>query len=303
MNSITNNGRTLRSAKKNKIIMATLFLFPTFFVLIAFSYYPVINAISTSFTKWDGFYDPDFIGLKNYERLFKDQIFRTSMINVALWSAGSITVSLIAPYIGAELSFSLHSKRKQYIYRSLLVLPMVVPQVVTIQIWKFIYNPNIGVLNTLFDSIGLSGLKQNWLGDPKLVIPSLVFMGFPWISSLNFLLFYAGLQNIPTDIIEYSRLDGCSTLRRIFVIDIPLTLNQVKLTLILGIIGNLQNVTTPLLMTGGGPGYSSYVPGLYMYHEAFQRSRFGYATAIATVLFITTLILTLISNRIKTLEW
>lgn len=285
--------------KHYQIICAVLFLLPTFAVLISFSYYPAMSAIGYSFTKWDGFFDPTFVGLENYKFLFKDPIFWLSLRNVLIWSSGALIVSMIAPYLGAEMVFAIRSKRKQYLYRSLITLPMIVPAVVTIEIWNFIYNPEFGLLNNLLRSMNLSGLIQNWLGDSRWVIPSLFFIGFPWISGLNFLLFYAGLQGIPSDVLEYAQLDGCKGLRRIFSIDLPLTISQIKLALILGIINTLQNVTTPLLMTGGGPGYDSYVPGLYMYFEAFKRSNFGYATTIATMMFVLILVLTLISTRIS----
>ena len=284
--------------KHYQILCAALFLLPTFVVLVSFSYYPALSAIGYSFTKWDGFFDPVFYGIENYKYLIKDPIFWTSIRNVLFWSAGAITVSMIAPYLGAEMVFGVKSKRMQYLYRSMITLPMIVPTIVTIEIWNFIYNPEFGLLNTFLRSANLEGLIRNWLGESAWVIPSLFFIGFPWISGLNFLIFYAGLQGIPTDVLEYAQLDGCRGIRRILSIDLPLTLSQIKLTLILGIIGTLQNVTTPLLMTGGGPGYDSYVPGLYMYFEAFKRSNFGYATTIATVMFLMILILTLISMRI-----
>lgn len=285
--------------KNYQVLCAALFLLPTFFVLLSFSYYPALSAIGYSFTQWDGFFDPTFIGLENYRYLISDPIFWISLRNVLLWSVGSIIVSMVAPYLGAEMVFGVRSRRWQYFYRSFVTLPMIVPAVVTIEIWNFIYNPEFGLLNNLLRTLNLSGLIRNWLGDSMYVIPSLIFIGFPWISGLNFLLFYAGLQGIPTDVLEYARLDGCTGLRRMFHIDLPLTVSQIKLTLILGIINTLQNVTTPLLMTGGGPGYDSYVPGLYMYFEAFKRSNFGYATAIATVMFLMILVLTMISMRIN----
>lgn len=288
--------------KHYQVLYAFIFLLPAFVVLIGFSYYPALSAIGYSFTSWDGFFDPVFNGIENYKTLIRDSVFWVSMRNVLLWSAGSITVTLAAAFIGSELVFGIKSKRGQYLYRSFITLPMIVPTVVTIEIWNFIYNPEFGLLNNLLRTIGMEGLIRNWLGDAAYVIPSLIFIGFPWISGLNFLLFYSGLQRISTDVLEYAKIDGCSGLKRIFFIDIPLSVSQIKLVLILGIINTLQNVTTPLLMTGGGPGYASYIPGLQMYFEAFKRSNFGYATAIATVMFILILSLTVISMRINRKE-
>ncbi len=284
---------------KYQIITAFIFLLPTMIMLLVFCYYPSVSAILTSFTKWDGFNEPEFIGLGNYIELFQDKIFLISLINVFKWSIGSILIALTAPLIAAEFIFHLRNKKAQYWYRVIFVIPMVVPAVVIIQIWTFIYNPEIGLLNKLFEATGMGGYIQNWLGDSQWVIPSLIFIGFPWVSGLNLLIYYAGLQSIPMDVIEYSQLDGCTGIRRILKIDLPLILGQIKLLLILSIINTLQNVTVPLLMTSGGPGYDSYVPGLYMYFKAFELSDFGYSTTIATFMFFIIFVLTLISMRIN----
>jgi raffinose/stachyose/melibiose transport system permease protein len=171
---------------------------------------------------------------------------------------------------------------------------------VTLLIGTFIYEPNVGLLNTLLVDIFHISRESipNWLGNSRLVLPSLIFIGFPWMSGLNLLIYYSGLQNISTDVLEYAELDGCTGFRRVFHIDVPLVSGQIRLLLVLSIIGTLQNITVPLLMTNGGPGYDSYVPGLYMYQKAFRMSDFGMAFTIATVMFAVIFILTLISRRI-----
>ena len=283
---------------KYHILTAFLFILPTAVFVLGFSYYPALRAIWGSFTKWDGFNDPKFIGIVNYITLFKDRIFLISLRNVFYWSGGSLIVILVAPFIAAELIFHLKTARAQYLYRVLFVIPLVVPAVVTVLIWTFIYEPSIGLLNRLLvDGLKISReLIPNWLGDSRFVIPSLIFIGFPWMSGMNLLIYYSGLQDISTDVIEYAQLDGCTGLARILKIDIPLISGQIRLLLILGIIGTLQNLTVPLLMTGGGPGYDSYVPGLYMYFKAFRTSDFGMAFTIATVMFVMIFTLTLISR-------
>jgi raffinose/stachyose/melibiose transport system permease protein len=205
---------------------------------------------------------------------------------------------MTAPFIGAEMIFNLPSVRAQYVYRVLFVLPIVVPAIVTILIWTFIYEPTFGLLNALLTQFFHIPREviPNWLGDSKLVLPSLMFMGFPWMSGLNLLIYYSGLQDISTDVIEYAELDGCTGLKRIFRIDIPLVSGQIRLLLILSIIGTLQNLTVPLLMTNGGPGYDSYTPGLLMYNKAFRMGDFGMGFTIATVMFVVIFILTLISR-------
>jgi raffinose/stachyose/melibiose transport system permease protein len=293
--------KTKINYSKHQIFAAVVFLLPTAVFVLGFCYYPALRAIIGSFTRWDGFNDPVFIGFQNYSALFKDRIFQISVRNVLYWSAGSMTIGLIAPFIGAELIFHLPSRKAQYIYRVLFIIPIVVPGMVTLLIWTFIYEPTIGLLNTLLVDVFRIARESipNWLGNSKLVIPSLMFMGFPWMSGLNLLIYYSGLQDISGDVIEYAGLDGCIGLNRIMKIDVPLIMGQIRLLLVLGIIGTLQNITVPLLMTNGGPGYDSYVPGLYMYNQAFRMSNFGMAFTIATTMFAVIFVLTLIS-RLKT---
>ena len=282
-----------------EVMTAILFLLPTMILLFGFCYYPAFNAIKGSFYKWDGFNDPKWYGWKNYIKLFKDDVFLISLKNVFIWAIGSLAVSIISPMVGALMIFNLKNKKIQYWYRVAFVLPMVVPSVVTIKIWTFIYEPNIGILNTLFRNLGLESWALNWLGADNLVIPSLIFVGFPWVSGFNLLIYYAGLQSINSEVLEYADIDGCTRWQKVRYIQLPLILGQVKLLLILGVIGTLQNITTPLLMTNGGPGYASYTPGLYMYFQAFRLGSYSMANTIATVMFVIIMTLTIINTRLK----
>ena len=284
---------------KREVFTAMLFLLPTMILLFLFCYYPAFNAIKGSFYKWDGFNDPKWYALKNYKKLFADKVFAISLKNVFKLAAGNILVSLLAPMIGALMIFNLKNKRVQYWYRVAFVMPMVVPAVVTIKIWTFIYEPNIGILNSFLRLIGLDAVTQNWLGETAWVIPSLVFVGFPWISGFNLLIYYAGLQDISSDVLEYAEIDGCTGWGKVRYIQLPLILGQIKLLLILGLIGTLQNITLPLLMTNGGPAYDSYTPGLYMYFQAFRLGSYSMANTIATVMFVIILALTIISTRLR----
>jgi raffinose/stachyose/melibiose transport system permease protein len=287
-----------------QIFTALVFLAPMMLILLGFSYYPALRAVIGSFTKWNGFDSPVFVGLRNYITLFGDRIFLISLRNVLYWSIGSMLVIMIAPFIGAELMFSLKSGRAQYVYRVLFIIPMVVPSIVTIMIWTFIYDPVLGILNRFLTDIFHipREMVPNWLGDPRWVIPSLIFIGFPWLSGMNLLIYFSGLQDISLDVLEYAMIDGCTGLNRIVRIHLPLIMGQVRLLFILGIIGTLQNLTVPLLMTDGGPGYDSYVPGLYMYVKAFRQGDFGMSLTIATFMFIVIFILTLVSRKFGKLE-
>ena len=151
-------------------------------------------------------------------------------------------------------------------------MPMVAPGVVGTLIWRFIYDPNNGLMTALMQTLGIlkDGQVIDWLGDPNYVIFSIIFMGFPWIGGTSVLIYMSGLMNIPSSLIESSVLDGAGTFTRIFKIDLPMIVGQIRYFVIMGIIGALQSYSTQIILTEGGPGYTTMVPGYYMYTQAFM---------------------------------
>ncbi|MEG1012323.1 MAG: sugar ABC transporter permease [Ruthenibacterium sp.] len=284
---------------RGQAVVGLLLLVPSFAFLAIFKYYPALLSLFYSFTNWDGFSDPTFIGLKNFIKLFQDEVFFKSLQNVAIWTVMYCVQCIIPPLIAAELIFHLKSKRMQYFYRVLLIIPMVVPEIVNQLIWQLIYDGDIGMVNQMLRAVGLGEWARNWLGDPQLALWALIFMNFPWIHAFNMLMFYSGLQSIPSSILESSTLEGLGAFGKIRRMHLPFLVNQVKIAIILATIACLQTVTAPLVMTSGGPGYATYVPALHMYLSAFANSNFGYAMAQALVLFVVIMLLTMLSNRMK----
>ena len=275
-----------------------LLLLPMIVFLLTFCYYPAIQAIRYSFLRFDGT-ESEWIGLKNYPELFADPLLKQAAINTARLAVFNIIIHVWVPFFVAELLFHLKDKAKQYWYRVLFVIPMVVPYVAVLLIWQFIYEANHGILNALLRQVGLEGATQAWLGDPKIALYAIMFVGFPWVSPFSLLLYFAALQGISKDIIDASLVDGCKGLRRISAIDIPIVLGQIKVILILQIIGTLQGFVGVMILTNGGPGNSTMLPGLYMYRTGFYYFRFGYASAIGVVLFLAILGLTYLSMSVR----
>ncbi len=199
----------------------------------------------------------------------------------------------------AELVFNLKRERAKYRYRILFVLPMVVPGLVSVMIWKFIYHgmPTIGVLNRLLGVLGLEHLQRAWLADTKTVIPALLFIFFPWVSGWPFMIFYAGLQQISTEVLDAAVIDGCNIWKRIVRIDVPLLVTSIRLIAIQTMIGTIQEFSFVLLMTLGGPAKASLVPGLLLYLNAFRGDYMGYGAAIGVAMFVVILTLTLLSFK------
>lgn len=211
----------------------------------------------------------------------------------------------------------LRSESAQYIYRVLFVVPMIIPIMVMLLVWKFFYDPNIGPFNEVLAASGLDRaliwLDRNlfhldaftepfrpaWLGEPSLIIPALIFWGFPWVGVVGVLIYLSGLQNISGEVYEAAELDGISWWGKFIHIEFPLIMTQVRLNLILLIIGTFQAFGLQLILLGaaGGPGNKGLTPGLYMFYQGFNNQDYGYACAIGLTLFVIILMLTVINNK------
>ncbi len=276
---------------------AYLFLLPTMLLLLTFNYYPALSAIYHSFTMWNGFTEPTFIGIENYVEIFTDPVMKKASSNLIVLALWRMLITLTVPVLVAELIFSVKGKLLQHWYRLLFVIPLIVPRLVTYLLWQFIYEPNVGLLNSFLASVGLESWQQTWLGDPKIALYAFMFMGFPWVDGVAVLIYLAGLQAIPRDIYDAALIDGTNVVNRFFRIDLPLIMGQVKLMVILAIIGVLQGFEGQLVLTDGGPGYATTVPGLEMYKQAMEYNRMGFGSAVGVVLFTIILTLTLINNK------
>jgi ABC-type spermidine/putrescine transport system permease subunit I len=146
--------------------------------------------------RWDGFNPPEWIGLDNFRRMADDAVLHRAARNNIVWAIGKIFLSLVPPFLVAELIFHVRGRRLQYLYRTLFVIPIIIPSVVTILIWTFYYRSD-GLVNDVLGVVGLDALQRTWLADQNTALGALIFMGFPWIMPFNLLIFYAGLQAIP----------------------------------------------------------------------------------------------------------
>lgn len=283
--------------KKNYV--GYVMIAPLFVGLLVFAYYPPIYGFILSLFEKEGQSGVNFVGFGNYIRLFQDEIFLNSIPTMFKIAIPQLLISVIVPLVCAELVFAVSSERLQGTYRMLLLLPMIAPGVVGTLIWKAIYDPTNGVMTNIVRFFGIISTDTNidWLGDSAYVIFSIIFMGFPWIGGTNVLIYLAGLNALSGEIIESTRLDGASAFRRILSIDLPLLLGQIRYFLVFGLIGAFQDYSVQILLTGGGPGYDTYVPGYYMYHQAFMFNNKYYASAIGFFLFVVIMIITLIVNK------
>ncbi len=278
-------------------------LAPTFILLAVFCLVPFVIAFATSFFDYEVGGDAKFIGLSNYLEYFHDYTFLQSFANMLLLTAFSVVMVMIVPLVVAKLIFSLSSERASYFYRILFLLPIVIPNVAVFLIWQSVVYSEIGLVNSLLKAIGHGELARGWFSDPRTSIWALAFIGFPFAGGINILIYYAGLTSIPDSVHEAATLDGATGLKKFVLIDVPLVMSQIKLLVMLTIIGGIQAFEGIYIVTKGGPGFTTTVPGLWMYFNAFKFQRMGYACAIGVILFLLIMLLTVINLRyFKTTE-
>lgn len=277
-----------------------LLLLPLTLTLI-FDYHTFINGIVHMFYRWDGNLTEEFIGMQNFKTLLHDKEFLRSIIVVVILTASNV-IKMIIPITVAVVLHHIRCKWAAGSYRMLLVIPMIVPVMITLLMWKYFYEPHSGLLNTLLRDFGILARTDSiqWLSDPRLVIPSLIFMGFPWIGIFGVLIYLAGLQKIDPGIYEAAELDGANGMQIFRHIELPMLTTQIRINLILMVIDTVQSWESIYLFLGpdGGPDGVATVPGLLIFRQAFGNGLFGYGCAVGFVIFVVTLILTLINDKV-----
>jgi raffinose/stachyose/melibiose transport system permease protein len=288
------NGRWSFPRYRYRPVLGVLLL-PSLVLIGVFSYYPAVRSLVGGFYQWNGFSPPTYAGVSQFKEYLDSPTFGSEAKNLGILVGGSILITLVAQFTAAEIVVHL-PKRAGTVAKYLLVLPIVLPPLVLIQVWAYLLQPSGGLGDKIFGAVGLP--QFSWFADPHLALLSILLIGFPWISNLGFLIFLGGLQNLPADIIDASRLDGLGALHRVFAIDIPLLAPQFRIVVILSGIFAVQNFIPILLLTNGGPGTATLVPGLDMYQSAFSNDQYGYGMAIGTLLFAVMLVFTLVAMRL-----
>lgn len=285
------------SPKRRRRLSPRYLLFaPSLLLILLFSYYPAVRSIVDSLTSWNGFSPPIFVGLQNFQSYVAQPIFGIEMRNLVLLVGGGTLIAVIFPFLGAELIRALPSQWLSGSVKYLLVIPMAVPQVVLIDVWAYLLNPVNGPVDAALSLIHTAPIQ--WFSSTNTALLSILLIGFPWVSSLGFLVFLAGLQAIPAEVEDAALIDGATGVARIWRIDIPLSIPQIRFVVVIAGITMVQNFIPILLLTNGGPGNATMVPGLDMYTSAFQDNELGYGMAIGTLLFIGMLVVTILFFRV-----
>ena len=277
--------------------LSYLLILPTLALLLTFNYYPAFSGLYHAFTDWSPGVRTEWVGLANFQSLMDNRFFLSGFRNAAILVVVSIAKTMTMPLLVAEFIFNLRNRFSQYWFRTMFVVPIVLPAVVEILVWNNIYDPAIGLLNESLKLVGLEEFTRVWYGDASVALGSIIFIGVPWVNAFALLIFYGGLISISNEIIDASLVDGASTWKRFWSIDLPLLMGQVKLLLILNFINAVQTFELVFLTTGGGPGAATYTPALELYYKAMRMDRMGIASAIGMILFIIILAGTVINMR------
>jgi multiple sugar transport system permease protein len=279
---------------KHDIPYAILFLAPSLIGLTVFTLIPIIASLGLAFTDWNLLSPPEFVGLQNFRDIFADEVLWISLGNTLKYAAmivpGSTALALaLALFINREFPGI-------KIIRLFFMIPGVASLVAIAMVWRWLFNDQFGLFNTVLRTIGLSPV--GWLTTEQWVLPAIVIM-LLW-SGMGFdaIIYLAALRNIPRHLYEAAELDGANSWQRFWKITFPLLTPVHFYNLIIGLIGSFQVFDVIYVMTEGGPGFSSRVFAYHLFLQAFRRFNMGYASAMAWFLFLIILVLTLIQWRV-----
>jgi multiple sugar transport system permease protein len=272
-----------------------LFVLPWLVGLVVFTAYPVIYSFYLSFTSYNIIQDPRWIGLENYRTMLDvDPLFWTAVKNSAYFAVISVPLRLIIAFLLA-LMLAIET-RFMGVYRTLFYLPALVPPVAGTIIFMLLFDPRAGLINRFIGIFGVEPIA--WLLDPQWSKPALIILSL-WTLGADSLIFLAGLKDVPADIMDAAAVDGAGWFRRLLNITLPLITPVILFNLVMGIIGSFQIFAQALIIggTNGDPLDSTLMYMVLLYKNAFRYFSMGYASAMAVVLFIGVLALTLVIFR------
>ena len=257
---------------------------------------PLVMAFSMSFTDWPLLGEAKFIGLDNYHALLVDSLFWKSLGNTFYFAAGLVPLN-----IALALSLALLLARNlpgMGIFRTAIFMPVVTSLIVWSIVWKYMFATDSGFINQLLQLVGIQG--PAWLYNPKLAMPAVIVTSVLKNVGLNMVLFITALQQVPSHLYEAAKIDGAGRAKTFFSVTVPMITPTIFLTTILTVIGSMKVFGQIYVMTHGGPGNSTKVLVYYIWEKAFRLFEFGYASALAFILFFIILIFTLIQWQLRT---
>jgi ABC-type sugar transport system permease subunit len=272
------------------------FIFPNFLLLAVFVFWPILYSLYLSFYRWNMIAPrKTFYGFDNYINMMEDPVFWQAMRNTLVLAASVVVVKLI---LALALALLLNSKiRGRNAYRAIIFSPTFTTSVAVAMVWGWIFDPNFGLLRVFINSIGLR--SPNWLGDVNWALPAIIIVVIWSGVGYDMVIFLAGLKNIPGEFYDAAQVDGASAWHCFWRITLPLLSPTTFFLTIVSVIGSLKAFDIIAIMTDGGPLNSTNVIVFYLYQNAFQWFKAGYASALALVLFVVIMAITLLQTRLS----
>ena len=283
-----------------------LFILPALAMLVVFLYYPVVSALGISLNEWSGLGQKKFIGMDNYIRLAGDRMFWHSLrLTFLLVLLSTVILPVGGLVLAMLIEYTTSTKFMAGLSRTILFMPMMMSLVAVGLLWSLIYNPTLGLLNAFLVKLNLVNPMEplNLLGKANTALfAAFVPAVWQW-SGFGMVITSAALMNIPTELIEAAAVDGASGSKQFFRIILPLLLPTLFTCATFHMIGAFKAFDLIYTMTAGGPGDATLLSALYIFRQAFVDHRFGYATAVAAVLFLRifgfTYVFTKINDRVR----
>jgi ABC-type sugar transport system permease subunit len=280
--------------RRNDGFSAFLFLSPTLIIFSTFILFPVFFSFYLSFQQWNMFStETAYVGFDNYIRLLQNPDFWQVLKNTAIYTIGTVPLNMA---MALAVAYVLNKKiaGKKFL-RTAFFAPVIISPVAAAVIWRWIYDPNFGLMNYAMDFIGIDAI--NWLNDPTAAMIALIIMGVWKTFGINMVLFAAGLEGIPEQYYEAAEIDGASRWSKFWNITVPLLTPTTFFIMVMSMITSFQVFDIVYVLTQGGPLGSTKVLVFYVYEQAFQFFEMGYASAISYFLFALLFILTMIQVK------
>jgi len=269
-------------------LISYLFISPWLLGFLVFVAGPMLFTLYSSFTNYDITSTFDWVGLRNYTRLFTDRLFLKSIYNTGYYTVFSVPLGIAVGVLAAVLvNLEIPGQK---LFRTIFFLPRILTGLSVLLLWVWVFNPEQGVINSLLNVVGIHNTPL-WLNDEHWSKPALIIMS-AWTALGSVVIYLAGLQSVPRQLYEAASIDGATPVRQFLSVTIPLLSPTIFFKVITGINGALQSWVNAMVMTKGGPSDSTLFYGLYMYRIAFTDMRMGYAAAMAWIMLFITLIIT-----------
>jgi multiple sugar transport system permease protein/raffinose/stachyose/melibiose transport system permease protein len=298
----------VEAGMKNNRFVYTI-LTPIFICMIVFTLLPILIGLGVSLFDYDPLaVSSPFVGLDNFKKLVSDDVFLVALKNTVVFVLVTVTLNIILALLIAQAISSMRSNKTRSFMRVIFFMPIVAPLAASSIVWKVMYANKYGLFNNILSSMGLP--THNWLGDPAWLLPAIILFTIWADIGYNIIIFSAGMDGIPQDFMDAAAIDGAGPLRRFFFITLPLLGRTTAFVVTMTLISHFQMFAQFEIMGrsagspgGGGPNNVGMVLTLEIYKEAFKYKNMGYASAIALVLFLIILVVTVISQRISRTDW